>query len=335
MDKTSNNTLSSSFTNLTRALQANIIGRWFLEVVYIFWGLIKIMVPVLIIVRVIELLGWVTVLGKAISPLMIWFGLPGDMGLVWMTAMTSNLYSAMAVFYQLGGAEQLTVAQVSVLSTMMLIAHGLPVEGSIAAATGTKLWFALCFRIGGAMLMGVILHHTYTALNLLQTPVTITWQPEVQGNSWSEWFILQAQTLVIAFVIISVLTLVIRLLRFLGVEKLIHALLSPLLRLIGVGPKATNIIIIGVMLGLSYGGSLLIKESKSGNIEKKDIFLTMAFLALAHSLIEDTLLILLLGPDLFTILWARLAFAFVIVALLSQALKRLSAKRYAWLYKPS
>lgn len=315
-----------------QVLGKSVVGRWLLDVLHIFWGLIKIMIPVLIIVRVIELLGWVTVLGEAISPIMLWFGLPGDMGLVWVTAMTSNLYSGMAVFYQLGGAEQLTVAQVSVLSTMMLIAHGLPMEGSIAAATGTKLWFALCFRIVSAMLLGVILHHSYTALDVLQTPVAITWQPEVQGEGWQDWLLLQGKTLVMAFVIIAALTLVIRLLRFLGVERLIHALLSPLLRLIGVGPKANNIIIIGVMLGLSYGGSLLIKEAKSGDIEKKDIFLTMAFLALAHSLIEDTLLLLLLGPDLFTILWVRLLFAFVVVGLLAQGIKRLSARKYTWLY---
>ncbi len=327
------NKINPSLSAFSYQFEKNAAGRWILDVWRIFWGLVKIMVPILLVVRVIELLGWISILGKAISPIMVWFGLPGEMGLVWVTAMSSNLYAGMAIFYQLGGAEQLTIAQVSVLSSMMLVSHGLPIEAAIAKAVGAKLRFTLVLRIGGAMLFGFILHHSYSTLDVLQTPISSLWKPESNESDWTSWLLMQGQTFVAALVIIAVLTLIIRILNYLGIEKIIHILLSPLLRLLGIGAKASNIIVIGLTLGLSFGGSILIRESKTGHIDNKDIFLTMAFLGLSHSLIEDTLLMLLLGADLFTILWLRLVFGIVVIALLARGITMLSAKKYAWLYQ--
>ena len=326
--------IRSRLTRVSAQIERNIAGQWLLDVCRIFWGLAKIMIPILLLVRVIELLGWVNYLGDAISPVMVWVGLPGEMGLVWMTAIFSNLYTAMAIFYQLGAVEQLNVAQVSVLCSMMLISHGLPIEASIAKAVGVTFRFTLTLRIGGALLLGVVLHHYYSAFSLLQTPVSTSWVPESTDASWSSWLTLQGQTFVAAFIIIAVLTLSIRILNYLGIEKAIHFLLSPLLRLLGIGAKASNIIVIGLTLGLSFGGSLLIREAKTGHIDNKDIFLTMAFLGLCHSLIEDTLLMLLLGADLTSILWLRLFFGIVIIAILARIFSLLSAQQYAWFYKP-
>ena len=51
----------------------------------------------------------------------------------------------------------------------------------------------------------------------------------------------------------------------------------------------------------------------------------MAFLGLCHSLIEDTLLVLLLGADLSGILWMRLAYSLVVVAILNRWMDRRSS----------
>ena len=99
-----------------------------------------------------------------------------------------------------------------------------------------------------------------------------------------------------------------------------HWLLSPLLLLLGLSKQASNITIIGITLGLSFGGGLLIKEAESGKLSPKDIFISMALLALCHSLIEDTLLIMLLGAHISGVLWGRLAFSLVFVALMSHLL---------------
>ena len=309
------------------------VKKWALEVWMIFWSLIRIMVPVLLIVRLIELIGWIDHLALLIEPIMIWVGLPGEMGLVWMSAMVSNIYTGMAVFYQLGIAEQLTIAQVSVLGTMILVAHALPMEATIAKATGVSLWFTLSLRIGGALILGMLLNFAYSHFSLLQTPVPVLWQPEVNSSDWASWFIAQFNMLFAALIIIAGLTLLIQLLRLLHIERLIHWLLAPVLRALGIGAKAANIMIVGLTLGLSFGGGLLIKEAKSGQLPGRDIFMTMAFLSLCHSLIEDTLLILLLGADLSAILWARLGFSLLVIAVLSRLLKALPADKKHWLYR--
>jgi spore maturation protein SpmB len=318
---------------LKKVVLALKLKQWLLEVWMIFWALVKIMVPILLVVRVIELLGWVEGLASLIEPIMVWVGLPGEMGLVWMSAMVSNIYTGMAVFYQLGGAEQLTVAQVSVLGTMILLAHALPMEVAIAKATGVSLWFTLTLRVGGALILGALLHIIYSHFSLLQTPIPILWQPELGGSDWISWFIAQFNMLLAALIIIACLTLFIRILRLLGVEKLIHWLLAPVLRALGIGTKATNIMIVGLTLGISFGGGLLIQEARSGKLPGKDVFMTMAFLGLSHSLIEDTLLILLLGADLSAVLWARLGFSLLVIAILARVLAILPKQKKHWLYR--
>jgi hypothetical protein len=309
------------------------IKNWLVEVWSIYWALVKIMVPVLLIVRVIELFGWIEVLGEFIEPLMRMMGLPGQTGLVWMANMFGNIYAGMAVFYQLGLAGQLTIAQVSVLGALMLLAHSLPIEVMIARATGVSVWFTLLLRIGGALVLGLILHITYSYFHLLQEPAPLLWQPQITSSTWINWFSTQGKTLLAALLIIAGLTLLIRVLRFIGIEQFIHALLSPALRILGISAKASNIMIVGLTLGLSFGGGLLIKEARSGKVDAKDIFLTMAFLSLCHSLIEDTLLILLLGADLTTALWVRLVFSLLVIVVISRIAKRVSLQKQRWFYR--
>ena len=63
---------------------------------------------------------------------------------------------------------------------------------------------------------------------------------------------------------------------------------------------------------------MLIKEARSGHLSQRDIFLTLGFLGLCHSIIEDTLLVFLLGADLSGILWARVVFALLVIGLLAR-----------------
>jgi hypothetical protein len=100
-------------------------------------------------------------------------------------------------------------------------------------------------------------------------------------------------------------------------------LLSPVLKSMGIGREAGTITIVGVTLGLSYGGGLIIHEARSGRIPAKDVFLALTFMGLCHSLIEDTLLMLLLGADISGVLCARMAFSLVFLWILAWTVTRL------------
>lgn len=294
------------------------VKQLFIDAMDIYITLMKIMIPAVIIVKALDYIGVVKWFGLLIAPVMKWVGLPASMGIVWATTMLTNIYTGMVVFFNLSGQVSLSVAQVTVLGTMLLLAHSLPVEVSIAKRAGVQPAATLLIRIGGALILGGCLNLIYQHWNVLQSPNHFIWQPKQVDSSLLTWGIEQLKTLMMVFVIVFLLVLLLRILRYLGIEAWLNRLLSPVLRLIGVGPYASSITIIGITLGLSYGGGLLIKETQSGRLSPKDIFLSMGFLALCHSLIEDTLLIAVLGSHLSGIFWARLIFAIIFIGLLAR-----------------
>ena len=90
-------------------------------------------------------------------------------------------------------------------------------------------------------------------------------------------------------------------------------LIIPISLIVGSAVSLANIILIGLTLGISFGGGFLIEESKKNNISKKDILLSLSFLSLCHSIIEDTILILLLGSHISGILFFRMIYTIVII----------------------
>lgn len=294
------------------------------EILTVSLTLFRIMVPVLIVIRILEELGGIIYLSQALSPVMAWVGLPESMGLVWATTLVTNIYGGMIIFFSAASTSPLTVAQVTVLGGMMLIAHALPIEARIAQKAGVRLLATLMLRIGGAIVYGMLLNAVYSSGDWLQTTHQMTWVPEQIDNSWLHWSITQLQNMGIIFLVIAGLITLLRILKILHIERLLYMLLQPILRLLGIGHQATSITIIGMTLGLSFGGGLLINEAKQGHIPPKDIFSAMGLLGLCHSLIEDTLLLLLLGADISGVLWFRLVFSLVIVAAGFRLLERQS-----------
>jgi spore maturation protein SpmB len=289
--------------------------------------LFKIMIPILIGVKILQESGLIVYLAKPLNPVMQLMGLPGETGLIWATAMVNNLYSGMIVFLTLADSMQLTVAQVTVLSTAMLVAHALPIEVKIAQSAGTRFVFQALSRIGGGFVLGWLLHQLYSLTGWLQGPNVIFWQGEVptHPNLWS-WALNQATNLGLIFLIILALVLLMRIMHRLRIVDALIWLLRPVLHFLGIGREAATLTIIGMVMGLTYGGGLIIQESKSGQVAPQDVFSSLTLMGLTHSLIEDTLLLSLLGAHMSGILWGRLVFSLLAVALLVRLLPLLPQK---------
>ncbi|MDA0155967.1 hypothetical protein OH460_27100 [Vibrio sp. Makdt] len=285
--------------------------------------LFRIMIPIIIVIKVVEELGGIVILSEWLSPIMESVGLPKEMGLVWATTILTNIYAGLIIL--INSDVSLTVAQASVLGSMMLLAHSLPIEGAIAKKAGVSWLATLSVRVGGSLVLTWLLNLSYQYGDLLNYPATVLWQPEVSSdNSYIGWAIEQLKNFAVIFMVISALLLLLKVLKVLGIEKLMALLLRPFLRLLGISNDATNLTIIGITLGLSFGGGLLINEAKKGHIAARDVFTAIMLLNLLHSLIEDTLLILLIGADFYTIFWGRIVFSVLIVALISNAIKRMN-----------
>lgn len=288
------------------------------ETAQVYWVLLKVMVPALVAVKLLQEWGAIDGLGVLLSPAMSLVGLPAIVGVVWATTLLTNVFTGVVVFLQIAGDMALTVEQVTVLGTMMLIGHSLPVEGAVARRAGVPWWVTIALRVGGALLLGGMLHIIYTKFDLYQMPAQVVIQLAPTDNSLESWAFAQLNTLALIFFIILTLIVLLKTLSALGLERMMHIGLSPLLRVLGIGQAAANTTVIGVALGLSYGAGLLIRDLGRGVMSRRDSFLALCFLGLVHSMIEDTLLIMAIGADLSGILWARLLFSIVVVALLAR-----------------
>lgn len=114
--------------------------------------LFKLMIPILLIVKLVEMMGGTDLLARLIEPVMYSLGLPPEMGVVWAAAMLSNIYTGMVLFISEPLSAGLTGSQVTVMGILMLFAHALPVELRVAQRIGLRLWFSFSLRIGAAYL---------------------------------------------------------------------------------------------------------------------------------------------------------------------------------------
>ena len=174
----------------------------------------------------------------------------------------------------------------------------------------------------GALLCGFVLQQIYSTGDFLQEANQIAWEPGAIDPSLQAWVVAQLKSLLIILAIIALLLSVLKALRLVGFDRLLETLLSPFLRLMGIGREATTLTVIGMTLGLAIGGGLLIREAEQGHVSRRDIFASLTMLALCHSLIEDTLLMVLLGAHVSGILWGRLLFTLLTLALITRWLNR-------------
>ena len=284
------------------------------------YTLFKLMIPTIIVVKILESLGFLEYFAMVLGPIMGFVGLPESMGIVWATTILTNIYAGMLIFFYAQQGEAMTVAQVTVICILMLFAHGLPVEARIAQQAGIRLRFTLLLRVGGGLLLAFILNKAYLHLDYLQEVSQLSWQPEPAETGLGAWIKGQIESLIMIQIIIAILLTALKILKIVGIEKLMGYLLSPLLKALGISRQATTITIVGFTLGLSFGGGLLINEARQGHVSKRDIFASMSLLALCHSMIEDTLLMLLLGADFAGVFWARLIFSLFVIAILTRVI---------------
>lgn len=286
--------------------------------------LLKIVIPVSVVTKILTDMGVIKYIGLALGHVVQFAGLPGSMGVVWATAMLTNLYAAIVVFSSMLVYEHLTVAQVTVLATMMLVAHSLPIELGITRKAGIRLRFMLIFRAFFSLIFGILLNRIYLATGFLQTGFIAVWQPERIDPSWSAWAISQCKTILTVYAIILLLLVIVKLLNFLHITDMLGRVLRPVLHMMGISKDAAPVTIIGMTMGIGYGGGLIIHEARSGRLSKRDIFFSLSFMGLMHSMIEDTLLMIFLGGHISGVLFLRFIFAMIVIFFLVRLMRNMT-----------
>nr|WP_240953520.1 nucleoside recognition domain-containing protein [Sneathiella chinensis] len=130
-------------------------------------------------------------------------------------------------------------------------------------------------------------------------------------GSWISWIQSSAIGLFWIYWVLLFLIVFLRILKETGVTDFLTRMLTPVLRLIGIGPNAAPLAMVGILLGLSFGGALILREIQKAGLNPKSIFLSMVFMGFCHSLIEDTLIAIAFGGH-----WSGVFVGRIVVAIL-------------------
>lgn len=291
----------------------------------------SIMLPVMALVYLAERLGLVVLAGQALAPVMALLGLPAEAGIIWATTVLTNIYGGIAIIAALAGDLHLNVAQMSALGAMMLFAHNVPTEQAIVRRAGASALLTGSLRLLVGLAYGAAVAWICQLGGWLQDPVSLVW---LQGGNAAaggtpdllHWLLGTAQAMGIIWLVIGGLVLLLDVLERLGFTRLFTRLLAPVLKLSGLEERAAPMTTIGMLLGVAYGGALIIDATRRERYSRRTLLLALCWLSLFHGLIEDTLLIAALGANIWLILVLR---GLVVLAIMA-ALAALTRPRTRW-----
>ena len=134
----------------------DMIGRGVMDGFRTTWELAKVIVPVYFIITFLKYTPILDMLVRLFEPVTLLVGLPGEAALPIVIANVLTIYPAIPAIL----AFPFTPKEITIISTMMLLCHALPVEGIIAKKAGSPPWIIIFIRIVAALLAGVILNLT-------------------------------------------------------------------------------------------------------------------------------------------------------------------------------
>ncbi len=271
--------------------------------------LIRITIPVVIITKILEELGLIDAISSLFAPLLAIMGLPGELGLVWATAIFTSIYGGIAVFASLAPDLHLTSAQLTVLCSAILYAHSLPVELTVSKKAGAGVLPIALVRMSAALVYGAVVNVICSKGGWLQDVPQSVFVTDAAATGFAGWLFGQLRNVALILMVICAILLVMKLLRAVGVLTLLEKLLTPVLPHFGMTGKAAPVTVVGMLMGLGYGGALIIREAQTGKLDREEAFNAMLLLGLCHSLFEDTLLMGAIGGKFIGILWGRMAFS--------------------------
>jgi hypothetical protein len=266
--------------------------------------ILKLVVPIYILADILfyyNLLEYITFIFK---PLTSFLSLPSETALAIVSGIFLNLYAAIAFAAPLG----LSPKEWTILAVFLGICHALIVETAIMKKLGISKIFSILLRLTAGIFVGYIVTlmpkywFTSDMISNNSAPLIPSYNSifELLAHSIYESMYLSTQ-------IIILVTLLIFILDFIKSLKVIQEYSNKI--------NSAFSITIGVILGITYGAGILISEYEKNTLNKKEILYIGTFLMICHAIIEDTLLFVIFGANIWVIVILRVLFAFIFAAI--------------------
>ena len=287
--------------------------------------LLKITIGVSVLIlfmRYFKILPW---LSATLGPLFNHFGLPGEAALAYVSGYFVNMYAMLAI----AGSMDLTARAITILGVMSLCSHNMITETAVQGKTGanpvrvvitrTLAGFVLAFVLNLilplsqsdiAMLGGAFEKSEAAVASITEAPAAV--QPLFK-ELVVEWCYSTLSILVKMTLLIYSLAILQRILSEFGVIRWVSKFLKPLLLLFGLPARCSFLWIIANILGIAYGGAVMMEEVRAGKLSLRDIKLVNQHIGISHSNLEDLTLVASIGGIWWVMLLSRWAGSFILV----------------------
>ena len=312
--------------------------------------LLKITIGVSVLIlfmRYFKILPW---LSATLGPLFNHFGLPGEAALAYVSGYFVNMYAMLAIAGSMDlTARAITILGVMSLCSHNMITET-AVQGKTGAnpvrvvITRTLAGFVLAFVLNLilplsqsdiAMLGGAFEKSEAAVASVTEAPTgvapaavasvaeapatmaSITEAPAAVQPLFKElvvdWCYSTLSILVKMTLLIYSLAILQRILSEFGVIRWVSKFLKPLLLLFGLPARCSFLWIIANILGIAYGGAVMMEEVRAGKLSLRDIKLVNQHIGISHSNLEDLTLVASIGGIWWVMLLSRWAGSFILV----------------------
>lgn len=276
--------------------------------------ILKLVIPLYILADILLYFDLLKYISFLFAPITSFLDLPGEAAMAIAAGVVLNLYAAVAFAAPLG----LDPYQWTILAVFLGVCHSMVVESAIMKKLGISYAYSVVLR--GTMAFVTVFPVLLMPRSFFGSE-TLAQQITVQRfDSFSS--MLQASllnALLLSGKIILLISVIIVILDWIKSTRVMQAYTRKV--------NTSFSILVGQLLGITYGAGILIREADSGHLQRRDIFFIATFLMICHSIIEDALLFVLFGANYWVIIGVRISFALSASFLLLQLFSRFSCFR--------
>lgn len=263
------------------------------------WIILKLVIPIYIIADILFYYNVLSYVSFIVEPFTSLLGLPPETSLSIISGMFLNVYGAVAFAAPL----DLSVHQWSILAVFIGICHSLVVESVIMKKLGFSNLYSYWLRIIAGFIVAFLT--ALMPLSWFSSSLTDSTFETVNYSSLSE--LLYNSFLNSISLTVKIIVLIVALVFIMDFIKSRNFIKESKKNV----SKGFSLMV-GIFLGITYGGGILINEANSGKIQKRDIFYIGTFLMICHAIIEDTLLFVIFGADFTLVVVIRTISAIII-----------------------